>query len=576
MIVPDSERVRSLVVVAMCVFLVTTPVGAVAATESGTKRTSNAVTAGSTITSIKSQMGIAGSSSSASVERMVLTDNGDGTFRPGEQLTISPKVINDGDVTTEIRARITVDGDTQVRGPLTVDPGATQWYGRLFTPSTAGEYKITVQVEVKDGSSWRTTDTATQTVSVTADTGDNTTDGATGGTTANNTQDSTKSESGTHSVYVWGYAWTLVGDDAAASRFFETAKEEEIDTVYLAAGVARSASDAELAQFIRTAHSHGLDVEALVGARGIEGLSTAERTTADVVSYNTGRDTSAQFDGIHLDVEPAGADLAQFLPEYSSLLDRLPQVSGGGETVAAQNLTVSASVGPYWSYNHPTLSRQVVDHPTIDSVSVMAYGETEKSVRDQIDSIMSGTDTPYRLAIETQEFTRPVQYTTTSHYERGPDSVKRLRQAIASDPPVAGYTGSALHYYSSSISTWHALRDATLSKDQIQAGESISVTASVLFDDNFAQSAHQSTVVVLVEGNDKTYRAKTTIEPPSGQEVTPTIQVSVPETAPAGTYTVTVLLRDTTYEGSNREATGTRNNPVEIGRLDAGTVSIEN
>ena len=489
---------------------------------------------------------------SAHIETVTVMGQGD-TVRPGEQLTISPEVVNDGATTSDLRTTISVAGDTKVRGPLTVEAGDSQWYGRTFTPATSGQYNVTVRAQVADGSTWRTTDTVTRTVTV----------------------NSSSTMAHSKSVYVWGYAWTLVGNDDAAARFFETADEENITTVYLSGGVVRSTSDRALAQFIQKAHEQGLSVEALAGATEREGISTAERMSADVVSYNEGHEAAAQFDGIHLDVEPAGADLQQFLTEYAAMLDRLPQVSGESETVASQSLTVSASVGPYWSYSHPTLAKAIVDHPTMDYVSVMAYTDTESQVRDQVSSIMSGTDTPYRLAIETQEFTQPTRYTTASHYESGPRSVTALRRAIATDPPVEGYTGTALHFYSSSVSTWHALQDADVGVSSLQRGDALSVSASVLFDDNFPQSAHRSKVLVRVEGNGETYRGETTTEPPSRQAVTPTVQVPIPESASPGEYTVTVALLDTTYEGSDREATGTRDTPVEIGETTAGTITIK-
>jgi hypothetical protein len=509
---------------------------------------------------------------SARIDALPVTDrgDGDGTFEPGERLVVSPKVVNDGDVAADVRTVISLDGDAVVRGPLAVEAGDVQWYGREFTATDAGDHEISVRVEVRDGGTWRTTDTADRTVTVAGDEADDGTSDA-----GDETGDAPTQARGERAVYVWGYAWAVVNDEAAASRFFETAAEEEITTVYLAAGVVRSTPDEELARFIGDAHARGLTVEALVPGTRVQGVWDAEGVAAEVVSYNEDRAESARFDGIHFDVEPAGADLDRFLSAYESMLDRLPSVSGGSETVASQGLTVSASVGPYWSYTHPERAKAVVSHPTMDYVSLMAYSETERGVRRQVRSIMTGTDTPYLVAVETQEFTRPVGFSTYSHYERGPDSVESLLDSIAEDPPVAGYSGGALHYYASAVSAWHALDDVRLSTTSVRPGESLSVTASILFDDYFARSSHRSDVVVLVEGNGETYRAETTIEPPSRREVAPTLTVSIPETAPSGQYAVTVLLLDTTYEGSDREAVGARADPVEIGRVDAGTITVE-
>jgi len=71
--------------------------------------------------------------------------DGDGTFEAGEVVNISPEVRND-EYSMDVKVDITVDGDTETRGPLTIDKGESEFYGRDYTPSHGGTYDVEIRV----------------------------------------------------------------------------------------------------------------------------------------------------------------------------------------------------------------------------------------------------------------------------------------------------------------------------------------------------------------------------------------------------------------------------------------------
>jgi len=101
--------------------------------------------------------------------RTDLTDqgDGDGTYKVGETVTISPNVYNDKSYSRDVRVRIYVDADNDgsaeesvTRGPVTVGGDDDQWYGYDFTPETSGTHQVRVEVETYVANSWILTDDA--------------------------------------------------------------------------------------------------------------------------------------------------------------------------------------------------------------------------------------------------------------------------------------------------------------------------------------------------------------------------------------------------------------------------------
>lgn len=375
-------------------------------------------------------------------------------------------------------------------------------------------------------------------------------------------------------VYVWGYAGTLITNEDAADRFFERADEKGIETVYLSWGASQYVSASERAAFIEEAHENDMQVHALIGATGSSAVSESEQTIPEVLSYNQGRDDAQQFDGIHVDAEPAGADLQTFLGDYQTLLDGArTDIRSDGESINSQGLALSIAVGPWWADNAPTETRQLVEQESLDYIAVMTVRDSEQALRDRLATVVTGADVPYVVVAETKEL--PNNPEERTFYEEGEDATEAALEGISENPPSDGYLGSAYHQYQSSVSTWDALKGAETTESSLSAGETVTVNAEVLFDDNFPTSSHRSQVVVRFEGQDSSYTASKTITPPGKSQTTASVEWTVPSDAPSGEYQVTVSLLDTTLENGQYEAIASRSNPVKLDEADAGTVTVE-
>lgn len=380
----------------------------------------------------------------------------------------------------------------------------------------------------------------------------------------------------TRAVYVWaGSAERLATDDDAAARFFGRLDEAGINTVYLDAYVIEDAPREEVAAFLRAAHDRGLHVNALVGAIGVEGVDEAERLTTIVVAYNAD-ETTATFDGLRYDVEPGTDDVSKVLVDYVAYLDRIHSVEAAGESVRSQGLPIGIDVGPGWIARAPGISDQLITHPQVDYLVVQAYHEEPARVRSSLSAVVTKTDKPYVLGVETEELPGTAADANITLYEQGPDATTDLIRTVGSDPPSSDYHGIAVHFYGSAVSTWDAIRGGHVDSNVTAPGDTVSVTTRVVYDDYFTQSAHRSQVVVLFRGADATYLTASSIEPAGWSVTNTTVEWTVPDDISTGTYRITVLLLDTTVEDDDRTAVGTRTVPVEADRIDLGTVTVRN
>ena len=488
-----------------------------------------------------------------------------GEFGPGDDVTSTVTVENTGTVEETFHVGYTLthrgSGTAYDLSPkdVTLAPGATQEVTLSWTvPETTqlGGFETTTAVwlDSTDEGLVGRQDDATETVTVTPDT----------------------PEFQNRAVYVWGYAGTLATNDDTANRFFERATDEDINTVFLSWGAFKSVSVSERAAFIKKAHKNNLQVHALIGTSERTAVTNAKKTIPEIIAYNKGRDSAAQFDGIHLDAEPGGADVKSFLDEYRTLLDgvRTDIQSDSSASINSQKMALSAAVGPWWTNNAPTKTKQVVEQSALDYVVVMAYSDTEQEIRNRLSKITSDTDTPYVLAVETQEFTQGNKEDVT-YYEEGQQDVKSTLQSIAgaSSP---GYLGSAYHFYQSSVSTWDALESASLRKTTIEPGDRVTVDTDVVFDDNFPQSSHRSQLRVEFDrqGSAYTIQEIKTITPPGNQLTETSVEWQTPTDVRPGEYQVTISLVDTTIENDDREAVASRSEPIILDQIKLGTLEF--
>lgn len=377
-------------------------------------------------------------------------------------------------------------------------------------------------------------------------------------------------------VYIWGYTPILALNAAARGRFFERANQFGIKTVYLSWGALRTVSESNQRSIIKAMHETGLEVHALTGTYGPEGIDAARRAVTGIVEYNTQNGDADRFDGIHLNVEFASDGLRNSLETYEQFLNELPEV-GAEETVASQELTVSATVAWWWALPEytPSLTRMIAAHPSLDYSVIMAYWDTSEEVRHRLATVVSELDAPYILAIETQEFTGTTANNRVTTYEEGWSQVEEIESTIAANPPGNGYLGTALHHYMNGLAAWDALLDARLRNSVANLGDRVKVDITVVFDDIFPTSSHESELKVAFNGPQR-YTASQTVTPPSSTPIESTVEWRIPRNAPTGEYTVTVSLSDTTFENESREKSGTRSMPVVLAERDLGVLSIAN
>jgi hypothetical protein len=377
-------------------------------------------------------------------------------------------------------------------------------------------------------------------------------------------------------VYIWKFASVLATDADTRRRFFERAGRFDIETVYLSWGALRTVSENDRRDLVTAMHGAGLKVHALTGTYGPEGIDDARQVVSTIVESNARNGDTDQFDGIHLNVEFASDGLSDSLKAYERFLDELPK-TGDGETVASQGLTVSATVAWWWALPEytPSLARAIAAHPSLDYSVIMAYWDTSEEVRHRLATVVSDLDAPYVLAIETQEFPGTTANSRVTTYEEGWSRVEEIESAIATDPPGEGYLGTALHHYMNGLTAWDALWDARLQSSTAHLGDRVNIDTTVVFDDTFPTSSHESELTVTFNGP-RRYTVNRTVTPPSRTLTDITVEWRVPRNAPTGEYTATISLSDTTFEDESREKSAVRSTPVVLAERDLGALSVTN
>ena len=137
----------------------------------------------------------------------------------------------------------------------------------------------------------------------------------------------------------------LLDQDPDASQLLVFSLGNHISEVYLALGPQAAAlQDSRLPHFVGNLKAAGLRVEALISCRpDVSPLCQAltwEQRIDDVKQYNGGVDANAQFDGIHLDLEPwikTGSDL-------SWADDLIGYYTYASSAVAGSGLTVTGDI----------------------------------------------------------------------------------------------------------------------------------------------------------------------------------------------------------------------------------------
>ena len=181
----------------------------------------------------------------------------------------------------------------------------------------------------------------------------------------------------TRATWLWN-PWMLVEDEAAVLAFLEN---KNVNKVYVQ--IDRDIPKNTYRSFITQAHARGIAVFALDGAPSWvapKGYTNQNMLMNWLGNYQSGSTEQADFDGIHLDVEPYlysgwNSNRAATVKSYQSLLQRAAVSS------AQLNLPLEADM-PFWfdeipynnTFGNGLLAEWVIANT--DGVTLMAYRDS--------------------------------------------------------------------------------------------------------------------------------------------------------------------------------------------------------
>ena len=367
------------------------------------------------------------------------------------------------------------------------------------------------------------------------------------------------------SLYVWEPADEIVTDPDVRQRFFERTERLNVSTVYFSWGAIQHVPRASLADFLMHASDRNMTIMALIGLRGQTSFTGLDDTVRPVLAYNDGRPAAAQFDGIHLDIEPANRDTVKpFLTNYASALDNVSSDwTADGATFNSQELSLVLSVGPWWAERAPTRTKTLLERDSIDRITIMAYNDRAAEVSRRTETVTAlDTGRPYEVAVETDEIS-PEQVT---FYEEGLTNATCALETVARRQATSAFRGGALHAYGQSVTRWDSLQnvDATT----VANGSEVAVESTVAFDGPAERQNHSLQVTVL---GSNTSTKRTVSLDSIGSQSTETVVVTVPTPPSTDRYVTTVTVVDTTKPTGDIE-----NDPVELDTaVDVSNVTVQ-
>lgn len=377
-------------------------------------------------------------------------------------------------------------------------------------------------------------------------------------------------ESIIQSIYIWDYGPILATNTQVRERFYDQMHNLGVNTIFLSWGALQSVSLSNIKSFIKNSHEQNLQVHALIGTAGKNAVTNAKESTFELLEYNNDRSSTIKFDGIQLNIEPRDVDLDAFLNEYRTLLEELL----GKKGIQDEKLTLSSAIGWWWGDSSPENTAQLVEHESLNYIVVMAYWNTEQEIRNRLSSVVSKTEVPYVLAVETQEFPKDTTNKRVTFYEEGKSTVNEVLGNIITDPPTPEFSGVAYHYYQSSVSKWNSLKEVGLSDEYAKPGDEINILVTVIFDDNFPDSAHRCEIVVEIEGSKSKYTTTKIIEPTSREPKKASINWNVPRDISPEIYSIEASLNDIVFVDTNREAINKRSDPIKLDKKYIGEINI--
>lgn len=247
-------------------------------------------------------------------------------------------------------------------------------------------------------------------------------------------------------VYVWGPADDILLDSDIRMRFYHDMDAVNASKAYFSWGEYNrsSANGSDLADFIRDARDHGIEIHLTSSLKGEDAPGAFYNDVMfDIIDW---MDQHIEPDGVHLDLEPDGGDLATFLDSYETMLTQININSA----LSGVPLSIAWRLG----FTEKELSRtkNVRDHARIDSIVSMSYADSTSHIRNKTEKTMmtgdgqSGrtySDKEYVVAVEIQPDVNP----DITLYDEGEAKTADVLAALDENPPAGNYTGTAIHDY---------------------------------------------------------------------------------------------------------------------------------
>lgn len=288
-------------------------------------------------------------------------------------------------------------------------------------------------------------------------------DGDGGGTTSEATSETRTGDSGSsvdddgslvRAMWIWGSEAVI--DPARRSQLMDFAGDKGVTRFYAEAWSALVNEPDALAEFIRTSHSRGIEVELLFGDREwafYENHQTVLDIADQMVDF-VRRYPDARPIAMHLDVEPYSLQAWKDDKEYvaNQMLDLYELVY---QRLDGSGLLLVVDI-PIWFDVHEItrngetrlLHELVID--IVDGVALMDYRDTYDRIVNDAANELQYADRQQKTVVVGVE-TMCIEPETITFCEEGSDFMEGILERLDSEMPqqYGSYTGHAIHYFDS-------------------------------------------------------------------------------------------------------------------------------
>ena len=359
----------------------------------------------------------------------------------------------------------------------------------------------------------------------------------------------------TKALYVWSQGYNMLLFESERDRFFDIAEREGINTVYFSIDVDsvnffrrvwRGVANGYLG-FIRAAQARDIEIHALISGPASTVLPNPVAHQAyieAILKYNV-ENAGYEFAGINWDVEPL-TNIASQMVDY---MQTMKAISYSGQTIVSQGLILSAYLdAPYYLGSG---AREL--YREFDVIALNTYEDSVGGViaraRDG-PRICEEEGIQFLIGVETDEL--PTSRYWNTLYEEGRDTYHILEAGIdtyfANSYPQ--YAGQYLHHFGKAVSWWYMISATAWPQGEYQAGQQVPVTVTLRRSDIYPSGPIG--VLLRIRGDTGNTWEVSRIVVLSGRETRAvTLEWTVPDSAPAGSYDIEVSTWDIDLGGNN-------------------------